>query len=415
MVTIKEKAREYAWKSIISLSNKHIQEDSFGLINIERANMQVHMSSNVTLILDVGSEKKYFQECMPQKNIEKYLRDAVDFYFEYLCEDHRRNEWRYLVLLDIKSKKNFELLKRSGVVYNNSVRAFRSKTYSDFASVGLPSLQDAGFQDDLSRFIKYIRGVIGAYNSNSNLKFGELQSYNVQRKLATRKLAELLNIEKIVPDLKLVKLKLDEKELVGSLMDNGGDVSPCSLSVDARQRYTASFVCDITNMEYFDALCYQLDHRMGNYNICYDNDGETIVGVSAFDNDAPKTFFIEPMLPKQTYCGCSSVLMGGVINRPYMDNRFAVALLSINKEILKKTMTPYLTIIQIWALWQRIKTLQQAVKRTVLKDKNFLVTDWTQFNEKEFADKTVGVSYLEYYKTVDEALASELKLGKEIK
>ena len=156
------------------------------------------------------------------------------------------------------------------------------------------------------------------------------------------------------------------------------------------------FLKDLTNLEYFDALCYQLDHRLDNYYVTKNEKG-LFDHVTAFDNDAARTFFVLSTLPKATYAGASCVLAkDGTVARPYMDKAFADKLLNINSKDVKKAVGEYLSRTQLRCLNGRIKRLRKAVLKTSQR-RDFLVSSWELANAENAADAKWGKTYFEIY------------------
>lgn len=415
---IKNKVREVATRCLFYLIGRGKEEYSLAPDSqYEKYNLTeigFHISSSPTYILPSDSGKKYFHECRLHTRRREYVIDAVSDFFFLLCSSSHNREWKEAVLNDLASKENYKKFIKCGNIYNANVRAFRSKRFSNYKILGIPSLQNMGFEDHLPRFIKYMRGVLGDYNTNSEVGEGKYHMFNANRKLATREFSILLGIENLIPEVHISTIVIDGKQKIGTLMVQGGDVSPCALSVEERSNIKVdTFLRDITNLEIFDFLCYQLDHRLGNYNIVYGEE-KNIIGVSAFDNDAYKTFFINPLIPKATYCGCESFIDAkGFFNRPFIDKHLADRIFSITKNEIYCALSPYLSTMQLWALWKRIKQVRKALRSSVENNKLKLITDWETANFHDLLGEVYGMNYFKYYYTVDEISISIKNLGEE--
>ena len=120
----------------------------------------------------------------------------------------------------------------------------------------------------------------------------------------------------------------------------------------------------------------------------------------AFDNDASRTFFPFPSMPRSTYAGASSVVRKGLVNRPYIDDDFAQHIQQLTEEELVKELSTYLTKFQIKALWYRVKALKNAILKTKIVNKGFLVcgSQWRNIDESKELDKArYGKTYYNIY------------------
>jgi hypothetical protein len=277
-------------------------------------------------------------------------------------------------------------------------------SFSQYDLVGLPSLSEMSWCGKVS-FLKYCKGGLEDYYNNSYLNHNSLHNFNLNRQLATRKIAEILGISEIIPQIKVVNLLLgpDKYKMTGTLMSTAGNANPCMLPQEKRNQHSKKFVQQISNLEFLDAICYQLDHRLGNYNVQIDND--CIVGAMAFDNDAPMTFFPILSVPKNTYCGCSGILNGKkMINRPYVDGVFYNRINSVYFREICNGMRPYLTLAQIIALYHRLQIVRSAINKSVRKKCLIVINDedWEHIQEDKYLNSAYGMTYLKYFLEVDE-------------
>ena len=136
---------------------------------------------------------------------------------------------------------------------------------------------------------------------------------------------------------------------------------------------------------------------MDNYNVIKNSDGK-ISRVVAFDNDANRTFFVSSKLPKRTYTGVDCVLSRKkLINRPYIDAAFANRISTIDKCTLFEAVGAYMSKFQFTALWRRFKKLKKGIERTALKQKDFLVFDWSIVDVDKASDRQFGCTYFNLY------------------
>ncbi len=264
-----------------------------------------------------------------------------------------------------------------------------------------------------------MRGEIASYIDNNWVNPKQYESFGANRSLATKIFAERLGIPELIPQTTLCELHIDHIVLFGTIMEDVGSQNTNDLLFDNHIIYTKSFFREISNLEYLDALCFQLDHRKSNYRVKLSE--HYAVGVSAFDNDCARTFGVSCALPQRTYNGCSSVIDGRFaqtyISRPYADILLYKKLCNLTKQEIYHSLAPYLNKLQLFSLWKRILKLRQAMCVSAAQDAHFLV-DFDAVSTISFNKETMQLSiddvvynmqqykmnYLIYNLTVDEHL-----------
>lgn len=390
-----------------------IENESKSTYIVNSDQLKIHVSTNVTFRIVQDKMTLYLRECKIQNGAQEYVKELIKTYFTIMYTRNDADKIQNIILEDLKQKANFTRFMKLEYVYNSHIKEMRSLSFNHYELVGLPSLSLLQW-NGIVPFLKYCKGGIINYLNNRYLAKNSFQNYNFNRQKSTRVLAELLNIEFLVPDIEICKLKVDDAtELLCSVMPEVGHASPCNIAVSDRAHYSYEFVRQLSILELFDALCYQLDHRLGNYNIFYGNSGQ-IDGVSAFDNDAPLTFIPFWRLPSKTYCGCSSVLRRlNTYNRPYVDWDFYENLKKMNYSLIYNSLKDYLTSAQIHGLWRRICALRRAIRTSIERRECILLSNekWNTFDPDKELSGAYGMTYFKYYYEVDEIKEIEEKIG----
>ena len=355
------------------------------------------INSSVIIRLQKGGDIRYFRECRKHQKLKQYLSVAIDDYFENICQNEQKAEIRRCVLEDLSNKNNYQKFVNMGSVFDARLMEILAGVYADYKAVGLPCFENAEKQEFIP-FIQYIQCILNSQKTNKHLQEGQLENANANKQIATYELAKCLGVEGLIPKVEMCKI-VGEWERIGTLMDAAPGIPPSEiLPLDRKNIKTDTFLRDITNLEYFDALCYQLDHRLDNYHVVKNEDGQ-IANVVAFDNDATRTFFVRGKLPNRTYAGAGCVIVNGKVNRPYIDGELANRVCKVKKKELFDAVGEYLSGFQFSALWKRIRRLKKAIESTAKNCQDFIVDDWTKVSVEKTADRKYGCTYFNLYLT----------------
>ena len=402
---------------ILHTNYKH-QNSDFIKINAKKEDCQFHISSNITIIITKESgEKEYFRIMSKHTSLITRLNYAVKRFFTLILNDDNASLWQNLILKDLQSSENRKKLLLISRIWSNNLKAFKTNTYRNFNEVGLPSLAGTKFDEHLCIFLKYMRGEISTHRRNCFTKNNQYENFHSSRQIATKRLADCLGVSELIPDISYCELDIEGYKLFGTLMKDAGGGTTNNLMHNSEITYEKTFFKEISNLEYFDSICYQPDHRKDNYSVKLHN--RTAKGICAFDNDCPRTFGVNCNLLSKTYVNCVSVARkkGGqqYISRPYIDSDFYNKVFSVTKKELKSVLGNYLNSLQLFALWCRIKKFKKAANLTVTNDKNFLIDfgsvkniaydkseNMLHIDNLSYDMNVYGRTYLSYNLTVDE-------------
>ncbi len=355
------------------------------------------VNSSIVTRYDRDGESRFFRECREHKKLKDYIFDSVDDYFANVCKSKNKEELRLAARKDLSVKTNYRRMTRITSVFNLHLMDILRGSYDDCNSVGIPSFKKAGTQEDFIAFIKFMCCIVISHGINAHTRYGVCENGNANKQLATYRLACYLGVGRLIPRVDICKLADGEDERIGTLMEKAPGEPPSEIMPEDRYNYSASFVRDLTTLELFDFLCYQLDHRLDNYHIIKDDSG-VISGVVAFDNDAGRTFFVSGKLPKATYAGATAVVGGkGEFLRPFVDESFAKRLAAVTKRELIEQVGMYMSRIQLNCLWSRIRCMRSAINKSEKRRMCELVRDWAAADPKRELGNEYGCTYFKLY------------------
>ena len=194
------------------------------------------------------------------------------------------------------------------------------------------------------------------------------------RNVATKRLAELLGIEKIVANCQMVTVKkIGEQDADGLLLEDTKGIDFWPFRESGNKNITTSFVKNLYNLEILDGICSQLDRCPWNYSIIRSSNGEP-VNVVGYDNDL--SFGTINDLKNFRYWGCYLVGYNGQINLPHMDRELAEKILAITEEQVESAIFDVLDPIYVESTKIRFRQVKKAIEETVLHRKNFLLDFW---------------------------------------
>ena len=341
--------------------NRIIDASALEEIVADKGSVFARFSSSGNLFeLKVKGEKYFFRPCFERQDDAKFLKRLLFFYERYIDKSgvqgireqlaNRRNANRFLVM---------------GIPNDSSSRLYLYLKEKNPCSIGLNKhcLDQMG-QARLDQFVHYAWSEIVSHRLNANGGNYQLFSYN--RCKCQEEMYNLLGVGRLICPVKLVRLRgIDGEMIVGSLMPEAKGVSPLVHGKTNMEIVSPALQGELDIMNVMDAICYERDHRPGNYNIVVSNDGHG-VSVQAFDNDSSLTF--APVVHVDcSFGGCSPVVgSNGKFNIPGMDNEFKERLLGLSEAEVRGSVASYLNRLQAISLIHRISS----IKKSILKGEN---------------------------------------------
>jgi len=354
----------------------------------------------------------YFRECRKHEAFSKYiLRATEEFVTEVIpvLNVSNFNNWGghfidYSKLVDVaRNNKTLEKMRKMGNSSDVNSPLMQFHRNGNYYVLGLSAIKEVYPHEIIHNYVWYISSYIDAYNVSRYWMKNKWQTYFASRGIATYRLSELLGLQGYIPRTKYVNLEVKGgRNRFGSFMDVAYGVHYDDYSkLDAMHIITPTLQRSLTSLNLLDALTYEKDHRLNNYNVVLDEKGYA-TGVCAYDNDAPLTFFVSPSATFQTYAGCSPFVKDSKINRPYLDKRIAIKFLSLKDNDIRNCLKDYCNSLQIWAVCRRLKKIQNAIKVTMDSKNDFLIDNdtWSENTIKEELSNKYGRTYLSLINTI---------------
>ena len=370
------------------------------IISVEYKDLLIEKNTTFNVCkLNIQNKEYYFRECKKHVKFEEYLRNLINEYVDSL-EDNNPLKLEFLKVRNTLMKPDvMRKLFRMGIVNDRSSKISYFFKSNDISIWGIQELENIEL-NELKDLFQYLWGEIYSYRLNAGLKKGLYQSFNASKSLATKRIADLLGIGYLIPEIELVKLVFpDGNEKIGTLMSAVNGIAPKKMLYAEKQKITPKFQRDCNSLNVLDAICHERDQRPGNYFVRLNSNGE-VDSLEAFDNDAPMTFSLTGNINLVTYWGSSPLLLSdGALNLVHVDKKLAQKILKLKDEEIVNSLKLILSKIQVWFVCKRIHKMQKAIKHTMQKSADFFISD-TEWNEKtikeELSSDTIN-SYLKIF------------------
>ncbi len=347
-----------------------------------------HTSNNVIRIKKENGYY-YFRECKRHTDVREYVNDLINYYYEHI---HPELVCDGMFLKKRLSKKsNLKKFINMGITNDFSSGAYKFCSGLGGNSIGLGEM-DPDTEYRIKDFVQYVWGELFAYKLNSGLKKDCYQTYNAVRSISTYRISKLLNIHHLIPYTDYAVILIDgREELFGTIMFEAPGVSSDKIDVNTRKQICSpSLQRSLNILNFLDVICLEKDHRPSNYNVILKN--QDIVSIVAFDNDSPNSFGLGG-ISFETYVGCSPLIVGKYVNRPYIDSDLAERIKKLTYNDLKTELGDLLNKYQLFSLGMRLKKMQQILRTT--PDKKLLTPRaWSKQTIAEELSGEYGKTYL---------------------
>lgn len=314
----------------------------------------------------------FFRECKIHKEIYEYVNDEIDFYYSKIHPELLDD--KLFIQQALNNRKSFKKFINMGIVND-----FYSGAYNFCIGNGGKHIGILGMEPDreerIKDFVQYIWGELFVYKLNNGLKIGEYQTYNAARSIAVSRLAKLLGLRDLIPNTEYALLNIRGKTIMfGTAMDEAAGICMETMSVEDRNNVSSpALQRALNNLNLLDVICFEKDHRPGNYNVVINNGKAT--NVVAFDNDSPNSFGIGGIC-FETYLGCSPMFVNNSLNRPFVDKSIVDNILNVDIKDLCEEVSDFLNIVQIYALKYRVKKIKKILKQ--IPEEKLLNNEWNE-------------------------------------
>lgn len=375
------------------------------------------LSANNIKLVRTEKGIAYFREMMCRQPLQEYLRHLIDDYFLLLHNEKIVDNFSQEIPIEIdfpaEVKTEFEAYVRRCQQQPDFYRNFATMAdvvhragysmWREGAQLTSEMLERCGFPDCpkavrrvFPDFASFMVSGIEQYARTVHVKMGGMDTYNACRTMATKAVADALGLGRLIPESEVVHLQAGEVRMYGVLCSR----CPGMRAKDAPWEPAPALQRDFADLQVLDALCYQIDHWVNNYNV-EERDGRAVRAM-AFDNDNVWAFFPTYRISFVSKCGGSPLLnKAGQIRLPHLSAETAQRMLACDVADLCSRVKPYLNALQRFALRIRLYRLQRALRRTVAARADFLLADdeWTEQTLQQELSGAYGCTYTCLYAT----------------
>ena len=312
---------------------------------------------NTIICYDAGGQNGFFRECKKHTGRREFVRGLIDDYCRYVYHGDNGEEFGALLKEKLSSGTCLFRFFNMGAGTAGYTRITKFRKTLDSSVIGIFEPYPEWFGDCLLELVQCVWGPLDEYRYCLGAKSGCYHLYNADRSVTTKKVADMLGAPGIVPETEFIRLILDGEERIGVSVATAPGVAPTDA---ACLGITPEFQRQTLILNVADVICYQRDHRPGNYFVTL-KDG-LADGVCAFDNDCPTTLLNTPDISFTTYSGCSPLVdRSGLVNRPYLDASTTDRLMELSEREVLETVSDSTSHAEARMLWKRVKKLQAAI------------------------------------------------------
>lgn len=385
-----------------------INKNTLPVYRCKKMDMTYIASSNNIIKFSYQDEVYFFKECRVHNDFFSYINIVIDDYFNNVCCFEKKEKIKNYIKKDLEKRDNFKKLRKINNYVEKHYETIKCEyTGWNIGDVGFKSLFKAYSQGDMAviqfmnencaEFVAYIRNEVYAYDLNNYVKKGNYQTYRPSISIATKKLATIFGLDYMVPASWYIRLVCEEFDKIGIVTRECAGICPLELSEKEKLNISPIFQQELNRMNYFDAVCFQRDHKEENYFVEIDNNGK-INQVIALDNDSPMTFFPIPKLSFSTSVLCTPVCYGKKPNRPYIDEEFYNILMRIKMRKLYSCVKMEIPFVQRLCMVIRFSTLKKVMVRIQVLNKD----EWSVETIHKEISGEYGKTYLKHYIECDE-------------
>ena len=374
------------------LANSKVQPTPSYTVQCTKDDVRYFASTPNTIIyFNKDGHEGFFRECRKHTPKREYLNQLLDEYCEYVFVNEYSEKCRQILEKKLADKESFKKFFDMGAGTASYTRITKFRKTHDASIIGIQKPYPKWFENQLLMLVQYAWGALEEYKYNAFLDNGMYHTYNSNRTYGTKLVADMVGASELVPASQYVRMILDGVEKYGIVV--GVAVRQYGLNKISPEFQRQSLILNV-----LDAICYQKDHRPGNYFVTV-KEG-TAVGISAFDNDCPTTFMCSANIGFYTYSGCSPIVNSkGMINRPYLDKETTEALCSLDKTTIKQHLEGAISKTELIYLIKRVEKLKHAIQQSYDKGTLKLLDrmEWNFETINEELNGNFGETYMKLF------------------
>lgn len=398
----KNAVRSILFKSGLLAKRTNVDWNNALRIICQENEKPMYVAASNIFYIHTKNIKGYLRAVCRHTSYKKSVLDAIETWYSFI---HPEQTVEYAVIKKTLSnrpcrKKFFDM----GYFDNPYSRARHFYETKDTTIVGIitPHYLVKGTEEwkvfirNIHDLLRYVRNVMVRYRRNQG--GGQWEFSGVNRQMATEAIAKMIGLDYMIPHSEWAVVSYQDQVLYGLLMSVAeGENSEGISGENSRAIASPMMQRDLTSLNMLDAITFERDHRPGNYNIVIGDDGR-VSRIAVFDNDAEMTFAPFPVYYQSVHGSSCFLCRSGEVNRPYLDKRIAMKVLDLDVSEFRKALQPYLNHIQLFACCNRLRKVQEGIRKT--KDnKVFLLEDagWSYSTISTEVSGKYGMTYLRLF------------------
>ena len=228
-----------------------------------------------------------------------------------------------------------------------------------------------------------------------------------QRNVATSRMAQLMNVPALVAHSCVARChgrgNPEPRHGVAMAQAKGGEygkATSAAMNEGKKVTYSPEAVRQLSQLQFFDCLCGQIDRNVSNRFVTVDKaeDKITITGVQGIDNDMAfgQLRYRDMNATADGFHELPVFERDGLCVLPALDGDMVSALFALNSEAVYYAMRDLLSNEEIDCLWDRICGMRAAITRSMELNPNLVVASdkWDREVAQRFSGKLVNRSYI---------------------
>lgn len=372
---------EISKKNIISLYGAIAGRKSFlpdiDTLPIIRADSVKFFADTPNTIIKFNSlqGEGYFRECRKHFIPKLFLKELFGDYCQYVFVNENSEECLKILNSFLDKTRGWRLFYKMGEGTARFSRITRFRSSKDYHVIGFRDGLPSWFYDQLLQLVQFAWGPIIEHRYCHNLEDGCYQTFNSSKSIVSKLVADYFTVGELIPRTYYARLEFDGKQRVGVVVESAVGADPGLFERRlAPQEIAPPLQKSLLSLWVLDQVCYQKDHRPGNYFV--GRSDSRYSSVSAFDNDCPTTLFPTASVLFTTYTGIRPMFdKRGSCRVPYLSKQLYEAFEKLKVEDLQYLVANVCSRMEITMLCRRAFSLRNKLIKNVANEKLKLLSD----------------------------------------
>lgn len=331
---------------------------------------------NTIIRFTSGQGEGYFRECRKHALPKQFLKELFGDYCQYVFVNENSKECFKILNDFLDNTRGWKLFYKMGEGTARFSRITRFRKTEDYHVIGFRDGLPSWFYGQLLQLVQFAWGPIMEHRYCRGLDKGSYQTFNSSKSIISKLIADYFAVGDLVPSTYYARLVFDGKQRVGVVVESAAGIDPNLLEKKLTiQEVSPVLQKSLLSLWVIDMVCYQKDHRPGNYFIgkCEDSSYSRI---SAFDNDCPMTLFPSSSISFTTYVGIKPLFNKNEVSRVrFFSRRLYEAFAEVNIQELKQRLTGLCSEMEITKLCERVSAIKCKLERNVAAKQLVLISD----------------------------------------